>query len=399
MDALPIPDRIAFVSSNEDWGGSEELWSRAAARLAHAGARVRVYKPRFNDPHVSADALRQAGCSTCDLHGPSWIPRKVRTVTASIWRISRFLQEARLTFDFRRFGPELVVVSQGLNYDGWYIGETCRRLRIPYVLVSQKASDMYWPNDSIREVLRGVYREAAAACFVSDHNRTLTEEQIGLSLENARVVRNPFNASWRSKASWPRESGVLHLACLARLDPREKGQDLLFRVLATPKWRARPLKVSLFGSGHNNQGLRDMADLLGLDNVRFGGFVEKPETIWATMHGLVLPSRCEGLPLSIIEAMLHARIVITTDVGGNGEAIVDGVTGFLAKAPTEAELDCALERAWQQRDEWRAMGAAGADHARALVEPDPVGSFIGLLSELSRRVPEPYRPSSLAAAE
>lgn len=57
-----------------------------------------------------------------------------------------------------------------------------------------------------------------------------------------------------------------------------------------------------------------------------------------------MPSRFEGLPLAMVEAMLCARPVVATDVAGHAEIIEDGVTGFLADAPTAGSMAAALER-------------------------------------------------------
>ncbi len=51
--------------------------------------------------------------------------------------------------------------------------------------------------------------------------------------------------------------------------------------------------------------LKRLKDLWSLEQVKFDGFVDNIEAIWASHHGLVLPSRFEGLPLAVIEAMLR----------------------------------------------------------------------------------------------
>ena len=372
---------IAFLSSNDQWGGSEELWSRAAIGLARAGVAVTAYKRHLFQAEGPTDALRSAGCRVVDLQPFRGAPRRIQKLVGAVWP-HRHLHDFRFTRDFKRTPPALAVISQGLNHDGLYLAATCRRLGVPYVLISQKASDLYWPPDSSREAFQAAYRDALASLFVSEHNRVLTEEQLGFRLPQGRVVRNPFNADWNAPAPWPEQSPGYRLVCLARVDVREKGQDLILRVLALPKWRARDLKVVLYGSGHNERGLSDMAALLGVNNVEFAGFSATPDAIWRDAHGLILPSRCEGLPLSLIEAMLHGRMAIVTDVGGNREAVVDGVTGFVAESATEASLDVAMEKAWKRRKDWRAMGAAGAALARTLVEPDPAQTLARLILDL-----------------
>ena len=111
----------------------------------------------------------------------------------------------------------------------------------------------------------------------------------------------------------------------------------------------------------------------------FAGFVDDVAGIWTDHHGLILPSRCEGLPLVVVEAMLSGRVSIATDAAGIAEVIDDGVTGFLAAAATEDGLDAALERAWQRRDEWPAIGAAAAVRIRELVPEDPAAELARML--------------------
>jgi glycosyltransferase involved in cell wall biosynthesis len=142
-------------------------------------------------------------------------------------------------------------------------------------------------------------------------------------------------------------------------------------VLARAKWRSRPLSVTLFGDGPQRAGLESMIAYHRLKSVRFGGFASDVAAIWDDHHGLLLASRCEGLPLVLVEAMLSARVPIITDVAGNREMVDDDVTGSLAASATKDALDEALERAWQRRAEWNSIGTAAADAIRLRIPRDP----------------------------
>ena len=106
-------------------------------------------------------------------------------------------------------------------------------------------------------------------------------------------------------------------------------------------------------------GLERLARKLGLsERVVFAGFAAVEE-IWAANHVLVMASRYEGLPLAMVEAMLCARPVVATDMAGHAEIIEDGLTGFLADAPTVGSMATALEPVWARRTEAEEVGKAG----------------------------------------
>jgi len=113
--------------------------------------------------------------------------------------------------------------------------------------------------------------------------------------------------------------------------------------------------------------------------VTFEGFVGDIPAIWKGHHALILTSRYEGLPLAIVEAMLCHRPCIVTDVSGNAELLEDKKTGFIAKAPTVAFIDEALEQAWSQRERWPEIGAAAGRAVRNLVPPNPAKVFSEML--------------------
>lgn len=376
--------RVAFISSNPGWGGSEELWSAAAAEIAEAGHTVTVIKGELGSSH-RIERLRRLGCRLIDLKRLPLLPKGTYKFLANFaWPLGSLTQAIRLGRALSTARPDFAVVSQGGNLDGLFHLKRVRRRGIPYGIICQKAAEMYWPTDPILDELCDVYRDAAFVWFVSDHNRRLTEEQLAMALPQASVVRNPFAVSWDSPPAWPK-SDTLRLACVGRLFPREKGQDIVLRVLARDKWRARPLHLTFFGAGDHRRALEETARYLGLGNVAFAGFSSEVGGIWAEHHALLLPSHCEGLPLVVVEAMLSARIPIVTRVAGNPEVVEDGRTGFLADAPTDDAVDAALERAWQARSQWREMGLAARASIQAQVPRDPPAEAARMILEAAAR--------------
>jgi glycosyltransferase involved in cell wall biosynthesis len=366
--------RFAFISSNPGWGGSEELWSAAAAELAAAGHHVTVIKGDLGGNSPRLARLRELGCPLIDLKRLPLLPKRTYEFLANIaWPAGFAILAARLRWALGKGRPELVIVSQGGNIDGLFHLKRVRKRGLAYGIICQKAAEMYWPTDRYLPDLRDAYRDARFVWFVSEHNRRLTEEQLGFSLPQAAVVRNPFLVPWQERSDWPAGEG-LRLACVGRLFPREKGQDIILRVLAREKWRGRPLSVTFFGSGDHRLGLEETARFLRLESVTFAGHSDDVDAIWADHHGLLLPSHCEGLPLVLVETMLSGRVPVVTRVAGNPEVVEDDATGFLAAAPTDEAVDEALERAWAARARWPEMGRAASASIRRTVPRDPAAA-------------------------
>jgi glycosyltransferase involved in cell wall biosynthesis len=242
----------------------------------------------------------------------------------------------------------------------------------------------WWPADDLAERYRAALAAALRCYFVSEANRRIAEKQIGCELVNAELVRNPFNVDFNASPPWPPlgRDGELRFACVGRLEPPGKGQDILFEVLARPAWSTRNWRLHLYGDGENRAGLERWAQRLGLaERVVFEGHVADIEEVWSLNHVLVMPSRIEGLPLAVIEAMLCGRPVVATEVAG-AEVVEDGVTGFLAEAPTVGSMGDALERFWGRREEAKEIGAAAAERIRHVVPADPARVFADKIREL-----------------
>jgi glycosyltransferase involved in cell wall biosynthesis len=91
---------------------------------------------------------------------------------------------------------------------------------------------------------------------------------------------------------------------------------------------------------------------------------------------------CKSWIGEIPEAMLCGRPVLTTDVGGNSEIVEDGVTGFVAAAPTVPSVRDALECAWKRRFELRSLGKNAAKKIRSQIPHDPAWTFADKLKNL-----------------
>jgi glycosyltransferase involved in cell wall biosynthesis len=372
--------KICFLSSmfGSPWAGSELLWVQTAARAIDDGHEVAVSYRHWPTLPASIAQLEQRGARM--------FPRKVDLGKRSSRIYERLVHPLPA---LARWRPDVVCVNLGNFADAMYRTDIQRlmlKLAVPYVVLVHQHYENNWvvPDESTRARTVRFLRAAACVGFVSERNRWAARCQLVDDLPNSRVVRNPISPGEHRPVPWP-APGPARLACVARLDASDKGQDLLMAVLAGERWRSRDWVVRLYGDGRHRAHLEALAEFHGVaDRFQFAGHTPDVHAAWADNELLVLPSRCEGTPITLVEAMMWGRPAVVTDVGGNAEWVVEPRNGFVAEASSVRSLDAALERAWQARDRWPALGAQAHLDAMALYDPDPEGTLEGLLLEAGR---------------
>ena len=366
--------RILFVSSMSilPWGGSEKLWSQAAQRLVAKGHDVWSSQPAISKGHVAAEDLAKVGIQTTFRR-----PKQGRFV-----RLANRLRPEMASL-VSRVKPDLVVISQGNNKDGADWMQYCATSKVPFAVIVQCNSELWFPMDRIRKKLRESYAAAKAVYCVSQQNLDILKCQLGCDLPNAQVVFNPQQLDNEGVLDWPSPSDTVRMACVARMDPVAKGHDVLAQVMSLPKWRERNVLVSLYGSGPYEEGIRELVEYLKIENVRLCGQVGSYQEIWGENEILLMPSRFEGMSLALLESMWCGRpSVVTTCGGGAAEVVDEGDSGFFAPAATPELFDAAMERAWQVRDKWQAMGQRARQICEERVPADPSGVFASKIEGL-----------------
>jgi glycosyltransferase involved in cell wall biosynthesis len=157
---------------------------------------------------------------------------------------------------------------------------------------------------------------------------------------------------------------------VGRLAP-VKGQRDLLGAFAAIRERHPGAHVVLVGSDDERGGAyaaeleADARDLRVADAVHLLGFRTDALGVMRAFDALVLPSRIEGMPLAVLEAMALATPVVATAAGGTGEVVDDGRTGLLVPVDDAEALAKALDRLLADaglRDE---LGRAARIHVAA----------------------------------
>jgi glycosyltransferase involved in cell wall biosynthesis/GR25 family glycosyltransferase involved in LPS biosynthesis len=220
-------------------------------------------------------------------------------------------------------------------------------------------ADWGGPFDAEGAVAAG--RSADLLCCVSESARAgmLAALREPRAIRIARhIIRGP--GEWAIHYGRAPESKPVRVLCVARL-ARHKGIDVLLEAVGMLRREGLELELELAGAGDEQYNLEQLAARLGIaESVHFHGEVENAEisNLWNRVDFGVLPSRTEGLPLSVVEAMAHGKAVVASRVGGIPEVIRHGENGLLVP-PEDAAGFCEALRLLIEDPALRArLGAA-----------------------------------------
>ncbi len=156
------------------------------------------------------------------------------------------------------------------------------------------------------------------------------------------LVRNPLNQTPAPLNRGNRNKVILNVGRLSH----QKAQDVLLKAYAEVIEKAPDWRLTIAGDGPKEPQLRELASVLGIaDRVRWIKWTDDVDSLYRSSGIFVLPSRYEGMPNALLEAMSHGLPAIVTDASpGPLDCIIDGETGLVVKADNVPMLVTALTR-------------------------------------------------------
>jgi glycosyltransferase involved in cell wall biosynthesis len=161
----------------------------------------------------------------------------------------------------------------------------------------------------------------------------------------ARVIATALDRA-EARAALGLDPGATVVGSAARFDEVKRLDLLVEAVAATPA-----LTLALIGSGAEETRLRRLAAAPGVaGRVRFAGEIAEAARLFGAFDLFAAPSRKEGLPLAVVEAMALGLPVVASDIPAHREVLGEGSGGLVAgTAAAFAERLAALLADAEQR--------------------------------------------------
>jgi glycosyltransferase involved in cell wall biosynthesis len=207
-----------------------------------------------------------------------------------------------------------------------------------------------------------------AVFTVSEQVRRHSIEVDGIDPNRVQTIYNGLNVSDWNEISRPTKTpGNLVVTTVGNIR-RVKGHDLFISAAASIASKFPEVRFNIAGDVLEPDYFIELQHLIRdlnlSDRFHFTGGVTNLREHLATADIFVLPSRSEGFSNAIIEAMAASLPVVAANVGGNAEAVIEGVNGFIIPSEDSAALSAAVSRLIADPSLAEAMGKAG----RSLVE-------------------------------
>lgn len=202
-----------------------------------------------------------------------------------------------------------------------------------------------------------------AVFAVSDLVRQHCIEEDHIDPDRVQTVYNGLDlADWDFVSQAPFSRDRLLVTSIGNIR-HVKGHDIFIQAAAAIATRFPHVDFSIAGGVLAPAYFEELQALVrDLDlgsRFHFVGSITDLQQHLSAADIFVLPSRSEGFSNAIVEAMAASLPVIVTNVGGNAEAVQNGVTGIVVPAEDPAALAAAMSRLIAAPAQARAMGAAG----------------------------------------
>lgn len=305
--------KLLIINDQFENGGAGRVTATMCNELTSRGYDIDVITDNINF------SVRYTLPANITIHPVEFISQK----KGAILRIlSLFKTASKIRFIIKKVNPDVILAIQSNGFIRTFIAN--RRTGIPVIAVDHTsfARKMDFINTLTRHYL---YKFADGLSILTKRD----EKLLGNKYPHKRVIYNPLTYPLL-KESTNRQKTIL---CVGRFDIwKIKGFDLIVDMWAELSQNHPEWKLIFAGTGKEEsvnyiKGLVGKHDLN--DSVIFLGQVDDMQSIYSQTGIFALPSRIEGFPMVLLEAMSQGCPCVAFNVGGASEEMIEKGAGFV----------------------------------------------------------------------
>lgn len=247
-----------------------------------------------------------------------------------------------------------------------YGGMACRLLKVSYAVNITGLGTAFQGHGMLRHVVTTLYRlgtsKAKVMFFENVENQQIFIDEKLVKPEKACLLNGAgVNLEHYQVSEYPEEHDGVRFLFVGRV-MQEKGIDELFSAMQRLRQEGYNCSLDVLGGFEENYALK-MKKYQEAGWLHYHGYQKDVRPFIAQSHCFVLPSWHEGMANTNLECAASGRPVITSDIHGCKEAVVDGVSGLLCQSKDAQSLyDRMREFMLLTHQEKRQMGLAGHRH-------------------------------------
>lgn len=250
---------------------------------------------------------------------------------------------------------EVLICCQ--NKDVKIGAKAARQLNIPAIFSRQGIQNLSNKKKYIKpftKYIDGIITNTSSIKRIYEGYEWFPENFIHVIYNGVEIPENIKSIDLLKKYNLSKGSKVIFSS--GRLD-YQKGFDLLIDVAVKVKEANHPWQIIIAGEGKLKSELQSNAEKKGVsDVIHFIGFTNEIPGHLGASDIFVLPSRYEGMPNALLEAMAVGKASVATSVNGAPELVEDGKSGFLVESENTDQLYAKIKLLLEDQELNKSMG-------------------------------------------